>query len=341
LGRPAVSVVMAAHNARDFLEEAARSILAQTFGDLELILVLDGPTDGTESVARAIAVTSSRVRLMEYWPNRGLPHALNRGVREARAAYVARQDADDISEPDRLARQLEAVRTRSLDLAGTNFSWIDVQGRPLGANASFPESVDAAVRQGSFLFPHGSALFAREAFLRAGGYDERFFFTQDLELWSRMARSGGQVGFLAKPLYRLRLGPASRLKSCYQRRYSELVARAHFQGEDIGGEAAALLKALSRERAQLRELDADLRRRYCFRAANLAARNGQVLAALGYLRQAWHDPGPWTERLWRTALAAGLLLAPSATAPDPDAVILLGGKAHGCVRTCAATSTGK
>ncbi len=101
---PAVSVILPAFNAEKYLGEALDSILSQTFADFELIAVNDGSTDRTLEILRGNS--DYRIRIVSNDKNLGLAKSLNEGISKARGRYIARQDADDISLPERLNTQL-------------------------------------------------------------------------------------------------------------------------------------------------------------------------------------------------------------------------------------------
>ena len=103
----ACSVLMSVYNGQRYLGAAIDSILAQTFQEFEFIIVDDGSTDNTESLIRAYS--DSRIRLISK-PNTGLADSLNVGLEAAKGTWIARIDADDISEPQRLERQLQRIR---------------------------------------------------------------------------------------------------------------------------------------------------------------------------------------------------------------------------------------
>src|ERR1044071_3871799 len=105
---------MAVYNGERHLAAAIDSILAQTFRDFELVIVDDGSTDGSRAIVEAYR--DPRVRLVALERNQGLSHALNEGLRAAASPIVARQDADDLSEPHRLATQIDVMSARP-DLA--------------------------------------------------------------------------------------------------------------------------------------------------------------------------------------------------------------------------------
>ena len=102
---PALSVAMSVYNGEAFLNEAIQSILDQSFGNFEFLIVDDGSTDRTPSIIEAHAQRDSRIRPI-IRENRGLVASLNQLLAEARTPIVARMDADDICLPDRFERQM-------------------------------------------------------------------------------------------------------------------------------------------------------------------------------------------------------------------------------------------
>ncbi len=117
--RPLVSVVVAAYQAARHVRNALASLSAQTAGDLEVVVVDDGSTDGTAAEVAAAAREDRRIRLLRLGRNRGQSAALNAGMASARGRFLALLDADDEATPDRLALQLAALeREPDLVLVG-------------------------------------------------------------------------------------------------------------------------------------------------------------------------------------------------------------------------------
>src|SRR5438874_2274990 len=126
----AVSVVMPVHNARAYLDQSVTSILRQTHADLEFVILENGSTDGSREALRGWAETDERIRLVEEARTLGLVDSSNTVADLARAPVIARMDADDVSHPTRLARQLEALeRDPEAAAIGTLFRGIRPDGR--------------------------------------------------------------------------------------------------------------------------------------------------------------------------------------------------------------------
>lgn len=210
-GDPRVTVLMPLHNGEPYLADALASILEQTFTDFELLVIDDGSTDGSAALVRACA--DGRIRLVHNGANLGVTASLNRGIQLARGTYVARMDSDDISLPDRLARQVAfldehpdcamvAATVTLMDRHGVDCGVWDDDGRTTTA---------AEIRR---FLPRANCIahpgvMIRRSVLAAYSYDERQRVAQDYDLWLRLAADGLTVAKLAEPLLRYRLNPAS------------------------------------------------------------------------------------------------------------------------------------
>lgn len=184
---PRVSVVMAVHNVLPYVEESIRSILAQSLADFEFVIGDDGSSDGTSEILRALAEEDERIRLLRRERASGLVGSANWVVGESRAPLVARMDADDLSHPDRLARQVELL-DRELDaqLVGFLCDGIEESGRRV-------RSADwwrLSGRSPFSPFPHSSIMFRRSAFASVGGYRPEAEYWEDLDLYFRIAERG-------------------------------------------------------------------------------------------------------------------------------------------------------
>src|SRR5262245_35990550 len=133
---PRVSVILAVHNGERYLSEAIESILHQSHSNFEFLIVNDGSVDATRNII--LSNGDSRIRLIDNAERLGLPRSLNRALATATGEYIARQDADDVSESDRLARQVAFLdRNPRMALLGTWFTVVDSNGAVV-RHASLP-----------------------------------------------------------------------------------------------------------------------------------------------------------------------------------------------------------
>jgi glycosyltransferase involved in cell wall biosynthesis len=186
---PLVSVVLPVYNCPNYVGEAIQSVLAQTFHDYELLVIDDGSTDETPSVLARYR--DSRVRVMTQ-SNRGLAATLNRGIELAKGRYIARQDQDDFSYPQRLARQVAFLEAHpGCGLVGT---WADIWRENASTGRQHRHPSGNALLQYQLLlnnpFVHSSVMIRKAALDRVGPYstDNGRQPPEDYELWSRVAR---------------------------------------------------------------------------------------------------------------------------------------------------------
>jgi glycosyltransferase involved in cell wall biosynthesis len=218
LTSPVVSFVVPARNEERYLPRALRSAQRQTVRDLEILVVDDGSTDRTPSIVRALAADDPRIRLLPN-PGSGFVAAQNAGLAAARAPLVARLDADDISRPARVERQLrEFDRNRRLVALGTFGLRINEWGLPVGRLRSGPVGPEGYRRvlanNSAIHLTHSSVTFRRDVAEQLGGYDADYYPADDHRLWSCMA-DRGEVYALPDllTLYRLRSTSMSALQA--------------------------------------------------------------------------------------------------------------------------------
>lgn len=250
---PTVSVVMGVHNGGHGLAATLASVLEQRGVSLELIVVDDGSTDATGEILAAHAARDSRLRVMQQ-PNRGLTAALVAGCDAARGTFIARQDAGDVSLPERLRKQVTRLGDSPDAVMCSGFvELVGPRGESLYSAAVDEAAVNGdaggAVRGPSH---HGVVMMRRAAYAAAGGYREVFYFAQDRDLWSRLRALGRHV-VVPEVLYRARLEPGS-LSGRHareQRRLGALIQRAAAARRAGRGESD-ILAAASRIRPRRR-----------------------------------------------------------------------------------------
>jgi Glycosyl transferase family 2 len=184
---------MPVFNGERFVGEAIASILEQRDADLELIVIDDASADGTPRIVEEWARRDSRVRPMRLAENVGCSAALNAGLDVARGTYIARQDADDVATPERLARQAAALDADpGLALVGTNYVVTDASGREvLHVNrAEPPEVLSFLMNFENALGIGGTGMFRAATARDLGGFSREFRLVNGYELWARLARIG-------------------------------------------------------------------------------------------------------------------------------------------------------
>ena len=198
---------MPVRNGGPYLEPAVESILGQTFADFEFVIVNDGSTDATPEVLRRYQAADPRVRVI-HQEKAGLVASLNRGCGQARAAYIARMDADDIAFPDRFARQVEFLDLHpDVAVVGSAVVRIDATGREIKRNTcpTTHAAIVEALREYT-CFTHPSVMLRAEALAAVGGYHPAYGPAEDYDLWVRLSERY-ELANLPDPLLYYRVFP--------------------------------------------------------------------------------------------------------------------------------------
>lgn len=189
LQKPRVTVLTSVYNGERYLRQSIESILHQTFGDFEFVIVNDGSTDSSRDII--LSYEDPRIRLIENSENLGLAKSLNRGLSVARGHYVARHDADDISHSTRLKKQIEYLDSHpEIAVLGTQARFIDKTGRVLRFPLWTRPVAELGIRWMCMFdspFVHSSVMMQTEVIReKYGGYNGCFKRCQDYELWTRV-----------------------------------------------------------------------------------------------------------------------------------------------------------
>jgi glycosyltransferase involved in cell wall biosynthesis len=185
---PLVSVLMPAYNCEAYVLEAVSSMLTQTFSDYELLVIDDGSTDSTKKLLES--VDDPRLRLVSNEHNIGLIGTLNRGLELAVGRYIARMDADDISAPERLEKQVRFLEAHpEIHILGSMVNLINEHGKAFGAITGYPKDADEIHRYllRECCLIHPSVMFRRDTVLGAGGYSDSARHAEDYDLWLRLS----------------------------------------------------------------------------------------------------------------------------------------------------------
>lgn len=210
---PLVSVITPAFNDAEYIEECVRSVVEQTLGNVEIIVVDDASTDDTPAVVTAIDAPG--LRYFRHERNQGPAAARNTGLQDARGRYVAFLDADDAMNRDNLARKVEVLeRHPRVAMVHSACGPVDGHGHPLRAPAPGTTSGAVWIKR---LFPAilygnpiitSSVLARKDAVDRVGRFDPRIHYAEDWDLWIRLARRF-EFAYLHDALVRKRTDPDS------------------------------------------------------------------------------------------------------------------------------------
>jgi len=205
---PEVSVILPAYNGEKFIKETLESLLAQTFSDLEVVVVDDGSTDTTAEIVKSFmdsrlrgndgAGGDSRIRYFHKGNsgNQAIPR--NFGIKKAQGKYIAFCDQDDIWYPDKLERQMKVIGGKDLGLVVTSADIIDEKGKKTGVRY-VPEGHMDSAESFSLLLEEDfitacSVLIPKQVLDDIGGLEESLKGNDDYELWLRISRKYGIYG---------------------------------------------------------------------------------------------------------------------------------------------------
>lgn len=188
---PEIDVLITVYNGEAFISQTIDSVISQTFSNWRLLVVDDKSTDRTAQIVQDYAHRDSRISLIPGH-HRGIAAAANVGLKEIRAPLVARLDADDIAQPERLEIQHDHLHKHPELLAiGSDVQLIDENNKPLRCRhqLSGPARIKETLGLRNCII-HPSSMVRTEALRRIGGYREKFRNAEDYDLWLRISEIG-------------------------------------------------------------------------------------------------------------------------------------------------------
>lgn len=187
--KPLVSVIIPCYNAEKYVEIAVRSIMNQTYKNLEIIITDDCSTDRSFIILQKLVAEDFRIRLYRNDTNLNIVKTLNNMILLANGKYIARMDADDISFPRRIEKQVEFLENHpDCAICGTNGSIIDKDSCIIGKTHVPIDSYDVELysKYGN-PFLHPSVMLCSEIY-KQNLYNENFLYAEDYELWKRILK---------------------------------------------------------------------------------------------------------------------------------------------------------
>jgi glycosyltransferase involved in cell wall biosynthesis len=200
LHTPQISVIMPVYNRRSFISESVASILQQTLGDFEFIIVDDHSTDGTFEFLQAIP--DPRIKLLRNEKNLGISESMNRGIEQAKGEFIARMDSDDVSLPSRFQKQVDFLRSRpEIVCCGTSYEIFGSLKRTV-----MPSEHDwiAMALLDNAQIANPSAMFRKSIFQNGKlRYKPSYDLAEDYKLWTQVVNQG-KLANLSEVLFRYR-----------------------------------------------------------------------------------------------------------------------------------------
>ena len=189
-----VSVVIPCYNAEKYLVESIDSIINQSYTNLEIICIDDCSTDNTLNLLNIIAEKDSRLVILHNSENLKISKTLNRGIEYAHGAYIARMDADDISLPTRIEKQVDFLeRNPHIDICGTSCEIIDINKNVIGKLYYLLNSEEIkAMLLFESGFAHPTVMFRKRIYEVIGGYSDSMPI-EDFEYWIRIAKNNAMA----------------------------------------------------------------------------------------------------------------------------------------------------
>lgn len=223
IDNPKISVIMSVYNSDSFVGSSIQSILDQTFNDFEFLIYNDGSTDKTLELLTSFSDSDKRITIISSRQNIGLTKSLNKLVQLSKGSILARQDADDISFPDRLKIQYDKLISNNLDAVYSRAVRENNKSKIPGISYYLPKKILIKYKNP---YIHGTLLIKKEVLKAVGCYDEKFYYSQDYKLAYDLQIQKYRIGNISRPLYKLNTSNnISTLYSKKQKYYADCVKR--------------------------------------------------------------------------------------------------------------------
>jgi len=183
MSTPQLSIIITTYNSGKYISQAIESVLAQTFGDFELIIINDGSTDNTKEIVSAFS--DERIKYFENEKNEGIVFSRNKGLKLAQGSYIGMLDADDIAHPNKFENQIDFLeRNPEYGMVGSWAKFIDAEGKHVPGSWKLkakPQAIPAIMLFKNY-FLQSAVLYRRECI---SGYEfkEGFEIGEDYLIW--------------------------------------------------------------------------------------------------------------------------------------------------------------
>ena len=223
ISKPKVTIILSVYNGEKHLSDSIDSLLFQTYKNIEILIIDDNSNDATFDICKKYEESFNNIKVFKNLKNLGLTKNLNFLIEHSSGTYLARQDADDISEVTRIEKQIKFMNKYKLD-ACTTRAYVMKQNKVTPNKSVYmPKKL---VMRFKNPFIHGSLMIKKTSILEVGKYNEKFYYSQDYKLMYDLIEKGYKVKIIKKPLYILNMeGNISIEKKDEQKYYAECVRR--------------------------------------------------------------------------------------------------------------------
>ena len=197
---PTISCIMSVHNRSSQLENSIQSVLDQTYTDFEFLIIDDGSSENILEILEKFKKIDNRVKIFKNSQNIGLTKSLNRLISESTGIYIARQDADDISDKKRFETQINFLTKNNYDGCTTLARGLQSNKILRLKSSLFPVKILLKFKNP---FIHGTLMLNRKVIQDIGSYNEYFYFAQDYKLFTDLVTKGYRVKIIKEVLYRI------------------------------------------------------------------------------------------------------------------------------------------
>ena len=323
--KPLISVIVPVYNVEDYLEGCLRSLLAQTYPRVEIILVDDASTDNSGALCSDYASRDSRIQSARLPQNRGPSAARNEGICRAQGAYISFVDADDRVEPELLERLYESLEQAGAEVSACGAGGIDLKRGP-AAVYTRPEAIRCLARGAPFnLVPWGK-LYSAEL-VKKTLFPENIFYSEDLLFLYSVLKQSRRVSYRPDVLYHYTQREGSQMQSGASERKLTAFDAQDFVCEDARvnfPEAAEDFRLLALEANRclavltvkkggegghtfgyLKRIQENTRRQFSWRLLRRCSRTRDAAALLALCASAWGFWAAASAVTWMKRLGGG------------------------------------
>ena len=196
--KPLVSIIMSVYNEENRVVKCVNSILNQDYKNFEFLIADDCSEDNTFEVLNELSNVDSRIKIFKNKSNLGLTKNLNILINKSSGEFIARQDADDTSKPDRIRKQIDMFQSLDLDVVGSR-ALVKQTGKTIPSLSYYLPLKISMLYKNPFI--HGTLVFRKRILEKVNYYNEDFYYAQDYKIMSDVLKLTNKIKILNEPLY--------------------------------------------------------------------------------------------------------------------------------------------